>query len=123
MKPFALFLCIALLIGACKPTPEKPAAETLSSPSGRIGLNFGLSEDGTPHYSVIFKGKTVIDTSLLGFTLENAPAIAGNFEVVKTSTEEEDETWEMPWGEQKTVRNHYHELKAELKEKGENGRS
>ncbi|MAN02409.1 MAG: alpha-glucosidase [Owenweeksia sp.] len=122
MKPLALSLCIALLIVACKPAPEKPAAETLSSPSGKLRLYFDLSENGTPRYSVAFKDKTVIDTSLLGFTLENAPAITGNFKVVKISTNEEDETWEMPWGEQKKVRNHYHELQVELKEKGEDGR-
>ncbi|MEQ9262914.1 MAG: glycoside hydrolase family 97 protein [Owenweeksia sp.] len=122
MKPFVLSLCIALLVGACKTAPEKPAAKALSSPSGELKLHFALSENGTPHYSVDFKGKTVIDTSLLGFSLENAPAIAGNFEIVKAKSREEDERWEMPWGEQSKVRNHYHELKVELKEKGENGR-
>lgn len=39
-----------------------------------------------------------------------------NLELLASKTVEFDETWEMPWGEQKSVRNHYNELRLELGE-------
>lgn len=88
----------------------------LSSPSGNIVVNFSLLEDGTPAYSVRHKESIVIDTSSMCFEFQGQPSMTKDFELISTATSSVDETWEMPWGEQRRVRNHYQVLKISLKE-------
>jgi hypothetical protein len=44
----------------------------VASPNGELSLNFNLKE-GTPTYSVDFKGKPVILPSALGFAVAGRP--------------------------------------------------
>jgi hypothetical protein len=92
---------------------------TISSPNETLSVSFSLSDEGQPSYLVSKGAKTVIDSSALGFTLKDAPSLTKNFKIVKTTTQSADETWNMPWGEQETVRNHYNQLTIELQEKSE----
>nr|WKN39926.1 glycoside hydrolase family 97 protein [Tunicatimonas sp. TK19036] len=89
---------------------------TISSPSKNITIHFTLQEDGSPTYSVVHQNKTIIAPSSLGFELQNQSPLVKNFEVIDTQTHSEDETWEMPWGEQREVRNQYNELVVQLRE-------
>ena len=89
----------------------------VSSPNEALNVSFFLSEDGTTRYTILHKAKTVIDTSALGFELKDAPSLHKGFKIVKTNSKSVDKTWNMPWGEQETVRNHYNELTVELQEK------
>ncbi|MGB3851482.1 MAG: glycoside hydrolase family 97 protein [Tunicatimonas sp.] len=89
---------------------------TLSSPSDLNIVDFSLSENGTPTYSVTHQGDTVIQPSTLGFEFQGQPALSAGLEVIDTETNSADETWEMPWGEQREVRNHYNELSVHLQE-------
>ena len=59
----------------------------------------------------------VIDTSTMGFDFRDQPSMKGGFDIVQIDQEMIDETWEMPWGEQRTVRNHYEEAYIQLMEK------
>jgi len=76
-----------------------------------------LSADGTPQYAISFSGKTLIDTSALGFEFEDQPRLQAGMELVDTKTTSFNEDWEMPWGEQRMVTNHYNELTVSLREK------
>ncbi len=69
------------------------------------------------------QGSAVIDSSGLGFEFQDQPAMMGGFEWVEDSQFTEDETWEMPWGEQRKVRNHYNGAKVVLRESGEAART
>ncbi|GAB6013183.1 glycoside hydrolase family 97 protein [Viscerimonas tarda] len=109
-------------------------AQTLTSPNGNFKMNFSLSVDGNPTYSLIYKGKNVINPSELGFelipegvqhTFDTFEEIAsGNkdvktnfyngFKIVDTKTSTFDETWQPVWGETKNIRNHYNELAVTL---------
>ena len=91
-------------------------AETVSSPMDKITLDFELAANGTPSYTVDYKGKPVIKPSTLGLELKDATSLMNGFEVVKTSTSSFDETWQPVWGENKNIRNHYNELLVELKQ-------
>ena len=91
-------------------------AEGVSSPSGQVKLNFGLSKNGAPTYQVEYKGKSVINPSTLGLELKNSDNLLDGFEVLKASTSTFDETWQPVWGETKDIRNHYNELLVELKQ-------
>ena len=42
-------------------------AQRLTSPDGGLSLDFHLSPDGVPVYSLQYKGKTVIGESRMGF--------------------------------------------------------
>lgn len=112
-----LFFClpIALLISACSGTGHK--ALDIKSPGGKVGFRFHLDDQGKPFYQSWFNDDLVMDTSYLGFHLNQAARLEGDFEVIADVQTRFDETWEQPWGEQQFIRNHYNELKVSLQEK------
>jgi alpha-glucosidase len=87
----------------------------LTSPEGKIEIHFSVA-NGNPAYAVSKEGKTVIGSSQLGFELNGQSRLAGPFEIKQVTQSTFDETWEQPWGEEITVRNHYNEAKIELQE-------
>lgn len=108
-------LALALLFGCSK---DKAMDEQLevSSPNGDLQLQFSLNSDRAPVYRAKYRDETILDTSALGIELVNAPALRTGFEVTDYSTRALNDTWEMPWGEQREVVNHYNELRVELQE-------
>ena len=89
------------------------AVET-TSPDGNILLTVDLDENGTPIYSVTYKGKPVISESKLGLVGKNVDFFKG-FEIVGVDTTSFDETWEPVWGEYSTIRDNHKELAVTLK--------
>lgn len=105
-------VCLLLLtsIGAS-------AAETsISSPSGDLTVNFGLQRDGRPEYKVEYKKQPVVLASGLGLELIDSPDLMSGFEITGTDTRSFDETWQPVWGENKNIRNNYHELLVHLRQ-------
>ena len=88
-----------------------------TSPSGRIVLDVELDNNGSPYYRLQYKGKNVILSSKLGFSLFDAEDMLDIFEVDSTNKTSFDETWQPVWGETKNIRNHYNELFVSLKQK------
>ncbi len=94
------------------------SAQTLKSPDGNLAMAFKLNENGTPTYSLTYKGKTVIRTSKLGLELKNDKnSLLGDFTVSGTKNTSFDETWKPVWGEESAIRNHYNELAVTLDQK------
>ncbi|MDO5969439.1 glycoside hydrolase family 97 protein [Flavivirga aquimarina] len=91
----------------------------LSSPDKNIEVQFFLSEKGEPHYIVNYKNEKIIDTSKMGFQLKDAPHLKLNFEITDTEMSSIDKTWNMIWGEDAQVKNHYNALKIQLQETSE----
>jgi hypothetical protein len=89
----------------------------INSPDSNIHVDFNINKEGRPFYTVKFNNQVVVDTSFLGFEFKDAPGFKKNFIIKNTSTKTFNETWQMPWGEQLDVVNHYNELKVELQEK------
>lgn len=120
-KALLLFVFIGAM-SACgdKSVPagegESISASGISSPSGNIQVNFFLTKKQEAAYQVLFQGQVLIDTSLLGFEFQQQPALSGNLRVKAVSTDSLNESWEMPWGEQASVLNHYNQLFIELQE-------
>jgi hypothetical protein len=96
-------------------------------------MNFSLLRDGSPVYTLTYKGKEVIKPSKLGlelmpeavqrtFTFEEIPSenkdaktnFYNGFQIAGTKTSTFDETWQPVWGETKDIRNHYNELAVSL---------
>ena len=88
-----------------------------TSPSGRIVLDVELDNNGSPYYRLQYKGKNVILSSKLGFSLFDAEDMLDKFEVDSTNKTSFDETWQPVWGETKNICNHYNELFVSLKQK------
>ena len=99
------------------------ATDYVSSPNGNVRVGFSLTADGTPTYTMSYKGKPVVRQSRLGLELakdkhaskgmEETDLMDG-FEEKKCSTSSFDETWKPVWGETSTIRNHYNELEVRL---------
>ena len=88
-------------------------AQSLQSPSKEITLNFKL-ENGKPSYSVSFKSKPVIFSSLLGIYLKDQTDLASGFTVENTKSSAFNESWKPVLGEQSSITNHYNELAVSL---------
>lgn len=91
-------------------------AEGISSPSGKVTLDFQITGDGMPVYEVNYKGHAVIKSSKLGLELKDAKSLQDGFKLLKSSTSTFDETWQPVWGETKNIRNHYNELLVKLEQ-------
>jgi len=100
---------------------DKNTAE-ISSPNGKVNLNFSLSGNGTPQYQISYNGASLIDPSSLGFQFKNQAPLSGKFKIVNTSATEFNETWEPVWGEKDKIKNHYKQLTVHLQEKDSLGR-
>ncbi|MDY0779493.1 glycoside hydrolase family 97 protein [Tenacibaculum sp. IB213877] len=121
MKFIAKIAAVFLLMGlvSCK---TESLTTSVASPNSAIKVDVDINEKGKPLYQVTFNNKTVIAPSFLGFDFKNVEALNDNFKIVKTITNTFNETWQMPWGEQLDVVNHYNELKVELEETSEEKR-
>jgi hypothetical protein len=114
MKKF-IILCLCLTFSIIA------TAQQLKSPDGKFNMAFSLQNDGTPQYTLTYKGKDVIKPSKLGLELKNdKQSLLNSFTIAGTKASSFDETWKPVWGEVKTIRNHYNELAVTLNQKGTN---
>jgi len=116
--PVSSFVAIVFLLAAtagCNLQSTKDRA-MVQSPGKIIEVKFLLNEEGQPGYMVSFKSETVIDESFFGFSFRDIEPMKTGFTIEKISKSTFDETWEMPWGEQREVRNHYNEMIVALTE-------
>ncbi len=142
MNRLKYLLAIACMACACT-APETAFSESdaLLSPDGMLRLSFSV-KDGIPMYALQRDGKDVVLPSRLGFEMRGTvksekidiqadrisktDALPGymmdrGFELLDSSRDSLDETWEPVWGEESSIRNHYNELLVRLRQK-ESGR-
>ena len=110
---------LALLLSLASLTTT---AETLTSPSGNVALDFRLIDNGVPCYSMNYNGEEVIKPSMLGIAMKDHTELWDCFEIEKTETSTFDETWTPVWGEETSIRNHYNELYVLLRQTTSNRR-
>lgn len=110
MKQFvhilALFICLPAL-----------QAQRISSPDGRLTLNFKLVVDGQLEYELSFQNKKIMKPSRLGFELTGKPSLSQGFSIVQTDSTTVDTNWQPVWGEVKTIRNNFKELAVTLQQR------
>lgn len=122
----SLLLCSALL-GATN-WPANLDRAVLASPDGSIRATFLLvpgangAGSGQLAYEVAYRGKPVIERSLLGFEMQNQPPIGGDLVTIAATNERIDETYQIPAGKSKSVRNQCNTLLFDLKEAKAPGR-
>lgn len=115
MKLINFFCLLLLILGG----NNSIKAESITSPNGKLQLNFSVNENGEPVYELFYKSKMVIKPSKLGLELKGDPGLMDGFTLVDTKTSVFDETWKPVWGEVKEIRNHYNELLVTLAQKAQ----
>lgn len=142
MNRLKYLLAVACMACACTaPETAFSESEALLSPDGMLRLSFSV-KDGIPMYALQRDGKDVVLPSRLGFEMRGTvksekidiqadrisktDALLGymmdrGFELLDSSRDSLDETWEPVWGEESSIRNHYNELLVRLRQK-ESGR-
>ncbi|WJJ97456.1 glycoside hydrolase family 97 protein [Algibacter luteus] len=92
-------------------------AQELKSPNGEITMNFYLEDGGVPTYQLSYKNQEVIKPSHLGLELkDDEKSLLDDFEILNTENSTFNEIWTPVWGEEKEIRNEYHELAVSLKQ-------
>ena len=91
------------------------AKEVISSPGGLLEATFEIS-DGKPVYSLQFKGQEVVRPSSLGLDIKGQPSLTEGFILKSSDKSSFDETWDVVWGEEEQIRNHYNELFVTLEQ-------
>lgn len=112
-----LYLLSFVLLNACVKKIDQPDA--VLSPNEKISLYFELNEEGSPQYSVTLNGRDVIKKSRMGFEFTDQTPLQQNLKLIGFDEMMMNENWEMPWGEQRMVNNHFNELMVELQEETE----
>ena len=94
MRHIKLLLLTLLVCGfwSCNQGGAIPST-SLTSPNEQIKIDFLLTAEGQPAYAVSFKGKTVVDTSTLGFDLRDMPALGQGMEIQAVDVSQFSETW------------------------------
>ena len=118
MKIYILGLLTILMLHACTKIDSKMI---IQSPDGKIEVTLSLKNDAKPTYAITYEGDTVIKPSQMGFEFLNQPAME-KFRVAETRMKEVNDTWEMQWGEQAKVKNHYKEMIITMREVERPGR-
>ncbi|MHC4324706.1 MAG: glycoside hydrolase family 97 N-terminal domain-containing protein, partial [Planctomycetota bacterium] len=96
------------------------AEHVLKSPDGNVIVEFDLKDisdrQSCPTYKVTYNDQLVIADSRLGFAIKDAAPLEAGFEIVEVSRSSHDSTYSPVYAERKTIRNHYNQLVAELRE-------
>ena len=108
---FAAFLLLFIAV------PATAQDVTVQSPGNVLAVTLSLNGEGRAQYRIDRLGKAVVGDSQLGFLFTDQPQMLRNFEIVGQHTRDHDETWTTPWGEDRTIRDHYRELVVDLQEK------
>lgn len=91
-------------------------AQTLTSPNGKLVMDFHLAEGKVPVYSLTYKGKEVIKESRMGFLIRPSYEFDKNFRIIETKEDVSDTTWNPVWGQNSVVRDHHKELFVALQQ-------
>lgn len=128
-------IAAAAALTACTQAETFTKQAVLTSPDGKLSMQFSLSDNGAPVYSLDYGEKNVILPSHLGYVLRGnlkaeklvfgstdiakedlnpCMSFRDGFTVESIDTCSFDETWTPVWGEESEIRNNYNELAVNL---------
>ncbi len=98
-----------LAIAACgRKASDEPV---VYSPDGRIKVTVS-AEGGQLAYSVSQDGESLIENSVLGFTLMGGNVLGNRTEILSVEHSSYDQTWETVWGQNHYIRDHHNYMKV-----------
>jgi alpha-glucosidase len=96
------------------------AAQVVKSPDGNVVITFDITDvgdmRGCPVYGITYKNQPIIIDSRLGFDIKDAPDLQAGFNILSVTSSIHNSKYSPVYGERKTIRDHYNQLEAELKE-------
>src|SRR5574342_1021995 len=107
----------SIVMGAFLLACASSFAETvarLSSPNGLVVVEASLDSEGTPTYSVRFRGRPIVVDSGLGLTLRDVGPLDKGFHVVGTRPASRDERYVLVSGKTREGRDRCEEVALEL---------
>jgi alpha-glucosidase len=112
---FMVWLPLALLC-SCR-TPGERSDLTVRSPDGSIVAR--VRARGALAYSVEIDGQRVLNDSRLGFRFSQpaGQTLGADTELIHAFRRSQDDTWENHFGKRRHVRDHFNELRLEMREK------
>ena len=105
---------LALIASLAVFSPARATAEAVASLDGRVRVTVDDS-DGL-RYQVALDGQPVLVDSPLGLDFEGGFSLGRRANIEQAARTEHDDTWENPFGQRRTIRDHYRELKLALRE-------
>jgi alpha-glucosidase len=127
MRRLILILALVCLAAASAAFAQTDPVQ-VASPDGQLVMRlFIVSPQDSIlirlAYSVTYRGKPLIDTSLLGITLHDVDVLLGETIGLVTSKEDSvDVTYKLPLAKGQGIRNHYNSLIAQYLQNGSLGR-
>lgn len=108
-------LCLLGLL-AVETAVAQTGTSQVTSPNGQITITLlpAGASNGDLRYAVDFHGKRLIDASKLGLEIEGQPALGPGMRQTSSKTDALDESYTIPVGKTRTVRDHYNGLRAEF---------
>lgn len=116
MRMMPMLGAVAVLLSSAPALAQAKEPVSATSPDGKIAVALTTDGDGRAVYTVTRGGKTIIAPSRLGFLFTDVAKIDRRLEVTGSEVRDFDQTWNQPWGEWASIRNHYRELKVHLRE-------
>ncbi len=107
---------LALSLALLSVTAPAATDPVVTSPSGNLAVTLRVDNDGRPEYRIDRNQRPLLDWSRLGFILANARKLERNFRITGATRRSFDDTWELPWGERRYVRDHGKEMRVQLQD-------
>lgn len=107
VRTLILLLLPVLLAGQKLPT--------VFSPDRQLALRLELAPEGIFSYALDYRGETVVQPSRLGIILSRPSLNLERFNLLRIDTAYHDSHWQPVWGEVADIRNHYREVRVQLR--------
>jgi alpha-glucosidase len=110
-----LRILLSVMAGCGLALAQTSAPVIVSSPDGLIRMTF-TAPGGRLSYEVSYRGKALLTPSALGLEIQNQPVLGTDVEIVSSQGGKIDETYTLPAGKSKEVRNQCNTAAIELRE-------
>jgi alpha-glucosidase len=110
MRLSCLLLLSLTFISLCFPEVA------VKSPDKSLTIVFRLDPQGTPEWQVLRKGIVLLAWSPMGLTFREGSALTSHFTMLDSGIRGHDETYSLVIGKTKVARDHYQELRVQLRE-------
>lgn len=104
-KPHLLLATLTAVVALASCTHDT----LVTSPDGRIRTRLSLDEQGVPALRIDVDGNPLLEAPRLGLEADGIN-LASGFTVERVERQSLDETWTQPWGENRRIRDHHHEM-------------
>ena len=108
-------ILLGALAGCGLVLAQSAAPAAITSPDGLIRMTFS-APGGRLAYEVSYRGKAVLDRSALGLEIQNQPVLGTEVEIVSSRSGKIDETYTLPAGKSKEVRNQCNTIALQVSE-------